>query len=100
MRLLGAVAIALCCCALTALASATFRPGEITDAFGWQLERVWAKCDMSTVRAMLTDDCDWMSVVGMHWHGRDEVIEMHHVLLEGRYKGFNFHTLSHEESEL
>ncbi len=48
---------------------------------------------------MLTDDCDWMSVVGMHWHGRDEVIEMHHVLLEGRYKGFNFHTLSHEESE-
>ncbi len=41
---------------------------------------------MSTVRAMLTDDCDWMRVVGMHWHGRDEVIEMHHVLLEGRYK--------------
>jgi uncharacterized protein (TIGR02246 family) len=63
-------------------------------------EDAWAKRDMAAFRSMLTDDCDWVNVVGMHWHGRDEVTEMHHVLLEGRYKGVNFHTLSYEESEI
>ena len=63
-------------------------------------EEAWAKRDMSAFRAMLTEDCDWVNIVGMHWHGRDEVTEMHRVLLEGRYKGVNLHTLSHEESEI
>ena len=60
----------------------------------------WAKRDMGAFRALLTEDCDWVNIVGMHWHGREEVTEMHHVLLEGRYKGVNVHTLSHEESEI
>ena len=60
----------------------------------------WAKRDMAAFRAMLTDDCDWVNIVGMHWHGGDEITELHHVLLEGRYKGVNLHTLSHEESEI
>ena len=64
------------------------------------LEDAWAKRDMAAFRSLLTEDCDWVNVVGMHWHGRDEVTEMHHVLFEGRYKGVNFHMLSHEESEI
>jgi uncharacterized protein (TIGR02246 family) len=64
------------------------------------LETAWAKRDMASFRALLTEDCDWVNIVGMHWHGRDEVTDMHHVLLEGRYKGVNVHTLSHEESEI
>lgn len=60
----------------------------------------WAKRDMAAFRSLLTEDCDWVNIVGMHWHGRDEVTEMHSVLLEGRYKGVNVHTLSHGESEI
>ena len=63
-------------------------------------EDAWAKRDMAAFRAMLTEDCDWVNIVGMHWHGRDEVTEMHHILLEGRYKGVNLHTLSRDESEI
>ena len=63
-------------------------------------EDAWASRDMAAFRAMLTEDCDWVNIVGMHWHGRNEVTEMHRVLLEGRYKGVNVHTLSHEESEI
>lgn len=63
-------------------------------------EDAWAKRDMAAFRALLTEDCDWVNIVGMHWHGRDEVTEMHRLLLEGRYKGVNVHTLSHEESEI
>ncbi len=63
-------------------------------------EDAWAKRDMAAFRAVLTEDCDWVNIVGMHWHGRDEVTEMHQVLLEGRYKGVNVHTLSRDESEI
>jgi len=63
-------------------------------------EDAWAKRDMAEFRGLLTEDCDWVNIVGMHWHGRDEVTEMHHVLLEGRYKGVNVHTLFHEASEI
>ena len=70
------------------------------EAVLYRFEDAWAKRDMAAFRTMLTDDCDWVNVVGMHWRGRDEVTEMHHVLLEGRYKGVNFHALSHEESEV
>jgi uncharacterized protein (TIGR02246 family) len=63
-------------------------------------ENAWAKRDMTAFRALLTKDCDWVNIVGMHWHGGDEVTEMHHMLLEGRYKGVDLHTLSHEESEI
>ena len=65
-----------------------------------RFEQAWAKHDMAGFRALLTEDCDWVNIVGMHWHGRDEVTEMHRVLLEGRYKGVNVHTLSHEETEI
>ncbi len=68
----------------------------VLDAFS----DAWAKRDMAAFSALLTEDCDWVNIVGMHWHGREEVTEMHHVLLEGRYKGVNIHTLSHEESEI
>jgi uncharacterized protein (TIGR02246 family) len=66
----------------------------------YAFEDAWAKRNMAAFRAMLTEDCDWVNIVGMHWHGRDEVTEMHRVLLDGRYKGVNLHTLSHEESEV
>ena len=65
-----------------------------------RFEDAWAKRDMAAFRAMLTEDCDWVNIVGMHWHGRDEVTEMHRVLLDGRYKGVNVHTLAREESEI
>jgi uncharacterized protein (TIGR02246 family) len=64
------------------------------------LEDAWAKRDMTAFRSLLTEDCDWVNIVGMHWHGRDEVTEMHHVLLEGRYKGVNLHSLSLDETEI
>ena len=68
---------------------------EIADVLQ-RFEGAWAKRDMAAFRAMLTEDCDWVNIVGMHWHGRDEVTEMHHVLLDGLYKGVNVHTLARE----
>ena len=65
-----------------------------------QFEEAWARRDTAAFCTILTEDCDWINIVGMHWHGRHEVTEMHRVLLEGRYKGVNVHTLSHEESEI
>ncbi len=111
MKILCTVAFALLCCGLLAPAHAQVTNPEkplmlsaedikevvaILDGF----EDAWAKRDMAAFRAVLTEDCDWVNIVGMHWHGRDEVTEMHQVLLEGRYKGVNVHTLSRDESEI
>ncbi|MFC6647205.1 SgcJ/EcaC family oxidoreductase [Granulicella cerasi] len=65
-----------------------------------EFEDAWARRDMTAFRALLTEDCDWVNIVGMHWHGSDEVTEMHRVLLHGRYKGVNVQTVSHEVSEI
>lgn len=111
MRFLRAVTVALCCCGPLAPAHAQHTSPERSLMLSAEdknevvavvhgLEEAWAKRDMVSFRALLTEDCDWVNIVGMHWHGRDEVTEMHHVLLEGRYKGVNLHTLSHEESEV
>jgi len=35
-------------------------------------EDAWAKRDMASFRALLTEDCDWGNIVGMHWHGRGD----------------------------
>ena len=64
------------------------------------LEDAWARRDMTAFRSLLTEDCDWVNIVGMHWHGADEVTEMHHVLLEGRYKGVDVHSLSQQISAI
>jgi uncharacterized protein (TIGR02246 family) len=111
MKMLRALALTLCCCGQLATAHAQLVIPERSRMLSPEdkneiaaviqgFEDAWAKRDMVAFRALLTEDCDWVNIVGMHWHGRDEVTEMHRVLLEGRYKGVNVHTLSHEITEI
>ncbi len=60
----------------------------------------WAKRDMAEFGSTLTADCDWVNIVGMHWHGKAQVVMAHKRLLETRYKGVNIHDLGHEEAEI
>ena len=61
---------------------------------GWKLR------DMEEFGSALTDDCDWVNIVGMHWHGKQQVVSAHKRLLETRYKGVNIHDQGHDETEI
>ena len=68
---------------------------------GAVLERfddAWKRRDMQAFAALMTEDCEWVNIVGMRWTGREQVVRAHHNLLEGRYKGVNVHTTWHDES--
>jgi len=61
---------------------------------GWKLR------DMDEFGKTMTEDCDWVNIVGMHWHGKEQVVCAHKLLLETRYKGVNVHDLGHYETEI
>lgn len=37
----------------------------------------WGKHDMKTWTSYMTDDVQWVNIVGMWWHGKDEVFRAH-----------------------
>jgi uncharacterized protein (TIGR02246 family) len=55
---------------------------------------------MRAFGALMTEDCEWVNIVGMRWQGRETVVRAHENLLHGRYKGVNVHTTWHDESAI
>ncbi len=60
----------------------------------------WKQRDMAALGSTMTDDCDWVNTVGMHWHGREQVVLAHSRLLATRFKGVNIHSGASEVTEI
>lgn len=51
-----------------------------------QFERAWNTHDMTLLGDMVTDDVDFVNVVGFHWRGRQEVVDRHAAVHRDRFK--------------
>ena len=56
--------------------------------------------DFAKFGTTLTDDIDFVNVVGMHWVGKAQVVKAHSVIFTTRYHGFPLHVVDRSESML
>ncbi len=78
--------------------SAADRQGIETtlDAFGSTL----TKMDFDAFSTVFTDDADFVNIVGMHWHGKAQIVKAHRVVFTTRYKGVPQHMIEKTEATL
>jgi uncharacterized protein (TIGR02246 family) len=51
-----------------------------------QFERAWNTHDMTLLGDMVTDDVDFVNVIGLQWKGRQQVVDAHAALHRDRFK--------------
>jgi uncharacterized protein (TIGR02246 family) len=57
------------------------------DAFGETL----TKMDFDAFSKLFAEDADFVNIVGMHWHGKAQIVKAHRVVFTTRYKGVPQH---------
>lgn len=56
------------------------------------LEKSWNTHDMDLYAKLLTDDCQWVNVVGMHWNGKASVVKAHVAFHKTMFKDVEYTT--------
>lgn len=56
----------------------------------------WNKNDFSDMKDYLTEDCNWVNVVGMRWNGLKEVQFAHQAFANTMFKGVKLKSISNE----
>ena len=59
-----------------------------------------AAMDFDAFARLLTADADWVNIVGMHWHGREQIVKGHRVVFTTRYHGQAQHITEKTEAAL
>ncbi len=89
----AAIAVMLCGQRVQAQASGAVSAADqqgiqtTLDAFGSTL----TKMDFDAFSTLFTDDADFVNIVGMHWHGKAQIVKAHRVVFTTRYKGVPQH---------
>ena len=81
--------IAVACILLTAAAPAAAQSRsdeQAIERLAAQFERAWNAHDMTLLGDMVTDDVDFVNVVGFHWKGRTQVVDEHAAIHRDRFK--------------
>ncbi len=64
------------------------------------LADAWNRNDMTAYASFLTEDCDWVNIVGMHWQGKQAVMKAHTVYLSTMFLGVAQETLESSIAEI
>jgi uncharacterized protein (TIGR02246 family) len=81
------VAIACALLVVGIPAAGQSRPDEqAIQGLAAQFERAWNAHDMTLLGDMVTDDVDFVNVIGLQWKGRQQVVEAHAALHKDRFK--------------
>ena len=56
--------------------------------------------DFDTFATLFTDDADFVNIVGMHWHGRAQIVKAHRIVFTTRYHGNPQHFIEKTEAAL
>ncbi len=64
----------------------------ITDA--------WNRNDMQAYASLLTEDCEWINIVGMRWRGKAAVMKAHTVYLSTMFLGVQQEMLESDIAEI
>lgn len=66
------------------------------DAFGSTLTAM----DFDTFATLFTEDADFTNIVGMHWHGKAQIVKAHRIVFTTRYRNVAQHTVDRTEALL
>jgi uncharacterized protein (TIGR02246 family) len=55
-------------------------------------EEAWNTHDMKALAKLFREDAEWVNVVGMHWHGRDEIMVAHTAFHQTSFKNHSYRT--------
>ena len=55
------------------------------------LEETWNRHDMKAYSALLTQDADWINIVGMWWQGKDDVYKAHEAFHKTIFRNHSLH---------
>ena len=60
----------------------------------------WNRHDMDAMAELVTDDCDWVNVVGMHWKGTAAVLKAHKAFHAGMFRNVGLHETDRQIAEI
>ena len=80
--------IAIACLLLAAGTPATAQRSDeqAVQRLASQFERAWNAHDMTLLGDIVTDDVDFVNVIGLQWKGRQQVVNAHAALHRDRFK--------------
>lgn len=55
-------------------------------------EEAWNTHDMEALARLFREDAEWVNVVGMHWHGREEIMVAHTAFHRTTFKNHSYRT--------
>jgi uncharacterized protein (TIGR02246 family) len=61
---------------------------------------VWNRHDMDAMAELVTGDCDWVNVVGMHWKGKAAVLKAHKAFHGGMFRDVSLHEIDRQIAEI
>lgn len=65
-----------------------------------QMGDAWMAHDMDRWTSFMTEDVEWVNVVGQWWRGKPEVLRAHKFLHAGPFRNFSGHLISLEIAEI
>jgi len=60
----------------------------------------WNRHDMDAMAELVTEDCDWVNVVGMHWKGKAAVLKAHKAFHAGMLRDVSLHEIDRQITEI
>ena len=70
-----------------AAAAVTEDERAAVTAWGEACEAAWAAMDADGMYRTAADDLEWINIVGMHWRGKEAVVEAHRIFLTTMFRG-------------
>lgn len=65
-----------------------------------RFEEIWNSHRIAELGTLLTEDAEWINVVGMWWRGREDVVKAHEALHAGMFREVSTHSTSREIREI
>jgi uncharacterized protein (TIGR02246 family) len=56
-----------------------------------EMQATWNRHDMKAYAALLTEDADWVNIVGMWWQGKTDVYRAHEAFHETSFRNVSIH---------
>ena len=83
------VFVAFCCILFAAVTQATAQSSQDEQAIqrlAAEFERAWNAHEMNRLGDIVTEDVDFVNVIGLHWKGRQRALEAHVFIHQGLFK--------------
>ena len=60
----------------------------------------WNVHDMDALASLVTEDADWVNVVGMHWRGKADIVKAHKAFHAVMFRAVSMHEIDCQITEI